>query len=140
MEDTIFGRYEVGCDIERTSHEAITASGKIKSGLSVYNYVTREEAKNISERMYSGKSKLCNSYAWDTTLQFIGGTYAVDSTGGNYSGDGGLKNTGYHEVRNIYDMGGNVLEWTTETSTFEWNKEIFPFVARRRQLSTFSYR
>ena len=122
------GRYEVGCDEERTSHTAITALGKVKAGLNVYNYVTMEEAKTIAERMYSGKSKLCSSYAWDTALKFIDGelgTYAVNSEEDNYTGN--LKNTGCHKGKNIYDMGGNVSEWTTETSTYSDN----PCVLRR---------
>ena len=114
------GRYEVGCDEERTSHTAITAPGKVKARLNVYNYVTRDEAKTIAERMYSGKSKLCSSYAWDTTLKFIDGetgTYAVNSEGDNCATNN-LENTGCHEVKNIYDMGGNVCEWTTETFSY----------------------
>ncbi len=111
------GRYEVGTDSSRneSSEGNIIATARIKENLPVYNWITRDEAKTIAERMYTGKSKLCSSYAWDTALQFIEGTYAVNSEGGNYSGNGGLKNTGYHAVKNIYDMGGNVFEWTTET-------------------------
>ena len=114
------GRYELGCDTERTENSKgnITAIGKVKAELSVYNYVTRDEAKEISERLYNGKSKLCSSYAWDTALKFIDGqqgTYAVNSEGDNYTGN--LENTGYHVVKNIYDMGGNVAEWITDTYT-----------------------
>jgi len=110
------GRYEVGCDIKRTDHIEITAPGKIKSELNVYNYITRNEAKTIAERMYIGKSKLCSSYAWDTALQFIGGAYAVNSEGDN-NGTGKIEITGYYGIKNIYDMGGNVSEWRTEIST-----------------------
>ncbi len=112
------GRYEVGCDTKRTGNTVITEIGKIKSGLNVYNYVTRNEAKEISERMYAGKSKLCSSYAWDTSLQFIGGTYVINSAGDNY-GTNDLVNTGYHAEKNIYDMGGNAGEWTTENYTYD---------------------
>ena len=45
------GRYEVGCDTKRTSHTEIIESGKVKAGLNVYNYITREEAKEIVERI-----------------------------------------------------------------------------------------
>ena len=109
------GRYEVGCDTERTSHIEITAPGKVKAGLKVYDYVTRDEAKIIAERMYEDKSRLCSSYAWDTALKFIdreSGTYAINSQGDNYTGS--VKSTGYHAEKNIYDMGGNIQEWTTE--------------------------
>ena len=69
----------------------------------------------IAEKMYEGKSKLCSSYAWDTALQFVGGTYAVNSEGDNYTDN--LENTSYYSIKNIYDMGGNVSEWTTEKCT-----------------------
>ena len=115
------GRYEVGCETKRTSHTAITEIGKVKKGLNVYNYLTRDEAIIVTEKMYEGKSKLCSSYAWDTALKFIDGdtgTYAVNSVGDNCKASN-LENTGYHKEKNIYDMGGNIAEWTTETSTFE---------------------
>ena len=71
--------------------------------------------------MYEGKSKLCSSYAWDTALKFIdgeNGIWSVNSEGGNYyTSTSKLKNTGYHKMKNIYDMGGNVYEWTTEAYT-----------------------
>lgn len=132
MVDTISGRYEVGCDEERTSHTEVTAPGKVKAGLNVYNYITRNDAITIAERMYQGKSKLCSGCAWDTALKFIdgeNGTYAVNSEGDNYTGR--LENTGYHGVKNIYDMGGNAKEWTTETCTATY----YPRVMRRWQLS-----
>ena len=79
------------------------------------------------------KSKLCSSYAWDSALKFIEVTnisYPTNSTGGNYrvatGGTGELQNTGYHVVNNIYDMGGNVYEWTTETGS----EANFPCVGR----------
>ncbi len=123
------GRYEVGCDTARTSHTTTSEIGKIQSGLNAYNWVTRDEAKNLAERIYTGKSRLCSSYAWDTALQFIGGTYAVESTGDNNkttSSTTKLENTGYHAMKNIYDMGGNVGEWTTET----YNNTGSPYVLR----------
>jgi len=57
--------------------------------------------------------------------------YPTNSTGGNYTvttgGTGKLHNTGYHEVNNIYDLGGNVVEWTTEICSNDNNK---PYVLR----------
>lgn len=69
--------------------------------------------------MYSGKSKLCSSYSWDTALKFMerkNSTYPTNSTGGYYSNSSPTK-TGYDTIHlcNIYDMGGNVWEWTTES-------------------------
>ena len=108
------GRYEVGCDAERSksSEGNITAVARVKANIPVYNYVTRDEAATIAERMYAGKSKLCSSYAWDMALKFIdgeSGTYAVNSIGDNNrttSSSSKLENTGYHAEKNIYDMGG----------------------------------
>lgn len=42
------GRYEVGCETKRTSHIAITEVGKVKKGLNVYNYLTRDEAITVT--------------------------------------------------------------------------------------------
>lgn len=61
---------------------------------------------------------LCSSYAWDTTLAWIDTTvtnYSTNTSYGNYSGT--ILQTGGTEsdkVRNIFDMAGNVREWTTE--------------------------
>ena len=54
---------------------------------------------------------------WDTTLEFLNLTgnssYLTDSTQGNYSSY--LNKTGATTaVQNIYDLGGNVGEWTSE--------------------------
>ncbi len=67
-------------------------------------------------------STLISGAAWDTTLQWITNTtdasHAEDSTGkGNYSGSIAVTslnlNTAYSK-NNIYDMAGNIWEWTTE--------------------------
>ncbi len=90
----------------------------------VWNYITRDMAKKIAEEMYSNndvvESRLCSSYAWDTALKFIEAKntgYATNSEGDNYSGS--LNHTGIGSTarNNIYDMGGNVGEWTTEVSS-----------------------
>lgn len=117
------GRYEAGVDSERSEVSNINDVARIKASLPVYNNVTRDEAITIAERMYVGKSKLCSSYAWDTALKFIGGTYAVNSEGENYSEK--LKNTGYHAEKNIFDMGGNAREWTTETFTASSDSGVY---------------
>ena len=72
---------------------------------------------------------LTSSYAWDTALKFLEQTgntsYLTDSSQGNYYNTqyGGktqeigsaLIETGETTaVNNLYDMGGNVYEWTTE--------------------------
>ena len=127
----------------RSSND-VTKTVTIKKGQAPYNYVTPEEAISLAEgfakqQKYSEniKTKLVSSYAWDTTISFIQKTvndYASNSPQGNYLntrfeyiditgeskstwGIGILIPTGLTtSVCNIYDMGGNVVEWTTEKS------------------------
>ena len=117
----------------------------LKKGQSPYNYVSRNQAKILAEGMstkqgYSVTTKLCSSYAWDTAVSFIQKTnsnYGNSSSYGNYSNtefdytalgsaaithknisDNTLVPTGQTaSVCNIFDMGGNCSEWTTETSS-----------------------
>ena len=89
----------------------------------------------------SVKSKLVSSYAWDTAIAFIQKTnsdYGSSSEEGNYKDSPTFTYTGIADteknkqtkangtitliptgqttaVNNIYDMGGNVYEWTTES-------------------------
>ncbi len=127
------GRYEVG--IVGYDEEVITenenketnwtgySNGKavVQKDKQVWNYITRDKAKEVVERMYSRHdtvtSRICSGYTWDTTVKFIelkNYEYITDSVGGNYA-SGNLEKTGKTiAVNNIYDMGGNVWEWTTE--------------------------
>ncbi len=127
------GRYEVGIvDYDTTNIVTSNINNEkewtgyhngravVQKNVQVWNYITRDMAKKVAEGMYSNNdvviSRLCSSYAWDTILEsieinYLG--YATNSTQGNYSGE--LKNTGQTTaVNHIYDMGGNVSEWTTE--------------------------
>lgn len=126
------GRYEVG--IERNEARTADDMGNttdeivIKKDKNVYNYISYEEAKTKSESFYNKEtdgviSKLCSSYAWDTALNFIdlkeeNKGWITSGTGENYKqevgGTGKISTTGYHNINNIYDMAGNVYEWTTE--------------------------
>ena len=93
----------------------------------------------------SVKSKLVSSYAWDTAIAFIQKTnsdYGSSSEEGNYKDSPTFNYTGIADtevnkqtkangtstliptgqttaVNNIYDMGGNVAEWTTESCSFK---------------------
>ncbi len=95
----------------------------------------------------SVKSKLVSSYAWDTAIAFIQKTnsdYGSSSEEGNYRNSPTFTYTGIADteknkqtkangtstliptgqttgVCNIYDMGGNVLEWTTESCSLTFS-------------------
>ena len=120
----------------------VTKTVTIKANQAPYNYVTRTQAVSLAEGFatkqgYKAKTKLVSSYAWDTTIAFlqkVNSDYGSRSEEGNYrdttfsytditgakqtkaSSDYELVPTGQTTpVCNIYDMGGNVLEWTTES-------------------------
>ncbi len=123
-----------------------TKTVTIKKGQAPYNYVAKSEAASLAEgfatqQKYSEniKTKLVSSYAWDTTIAFMqkaNSDYGNSSEEGNYynttfsytelngeiktkeSGSGVLVPTGQTTpVCNIYDMGGNVSEITSEGNT-----------------------
>ena len=107
-----------------------------KKGAIVYNYISQTDSITRAESMYSGKSKLISGAGWDRTLNWLIETKAktenevfVNSNSwGNYyhstgnaktnSGSGNMNyTTGRNEAwkaNNIYDLAGNVDDWTTE--------------------------
>ena len=119
----------------------VTKTVTIKANQAPYNYVTRTQAESLAEGFatkqgYKAKTKLVSSYAWDTTIAFLQkvnsdygerseGNYReiafsyTDITGASQtksSSSSVLIPTGQTTpVCNIYDMGGNVWEWTTES-------------------------
>ena len=135
----------------RTSSSDTSNSVTIKADQVPYNYVTRTQAVSLAEGFatkqgYKAKTKLVSSYAWDTTIAFIEKTvnnYGSSSSQGNYSNTSVtykditdeskpektkaensslLVATGQTTpVCNIYDMGGNVFELTTEFSSDTYN-------------------
>ena len=139
----------------RSSND-VTKTVTIKANQAPYNYVTRTQAVSLAEGFstkqgYKAKTKLVSSYAWDTTIAFIEKTvnnYGSSSSQGNYSNTSVtykditdeskpektkaensplLVATGQTTpVCNIYDMGGNVLEWTTES----YSITNFPYARR----------
>ena len=124
------------------SSKDVTKTVTIKANQAPYNYVTRTQAVSLAEGFatkqgYKAKTKLVSSYAWDTTIAFL---QKVNSDYGNSSEEGNYYNitfsytdiTGASQTKgkkseelvptgqttpvcNIYDMGGNVCEWTTES-------------------------
>lgn len=81
---------------------------------------------------YTGvTSTLCYSVQWDATMNFIDPNYITnaeigapncaedsfvrDSTDKGWYGQSQSTNTGYYQIKNIYDLAGNVDEWTMES-------------------------
>ena len=120
------GRYEAGTTTARNAAGNSLTDINVKSGQSVYNFVTRDQAKTLAQDMYTttystlgvtATSDLINSYAWDTAVIYMercgtNNDYAHQDKGSNTS----LLSTGQTgDVQcNIYDMAKNVVEWTTE--------------------------
>ena len=125
----------------RSSND-VTKTVTIKANQAPYNYVKIAQAISLAEGFatkqgYKAKTKLVSSYAWDTTIAFL---QKVNSDYGSSSEEGNYRNTTFSytditgasqtkeneskvlvptgqttPVCNIYDMGGNVWEWTTES-------------------------
>ena len=136
-------RYEAGDgDANGTPRSSSSSnSNKVvsKKGAIVYNYISQPDSITRAESMYAGKSKLISGAGWDRTLNWLIETKAKtenevfgnSSSWGNYydstgnaktnSGSGNLNyTTGRNEAwkaNNIYDLAGNVDDWTTEASS-----------------------
>lgn len=123
------GRYEAGIKSTtvRTNSSGVTDTILIQKGKNVYNYIKYTDAKAKAEELYTQKnsnvtSRLCSSYAWDTALKFIESKYPEYSTRseGGYNEQSNPTTTGFDTMHpcNIYDMGGNISEFTTETNNY----------------------
>ena len=135
------GRYEAGdgtTTSARTSSTSDTNTLVSKKGAYVYNYISSDSAKSLSNGMYSTNgavtSQLITGAGWDRVLNWIIETgektekeVLINSTSwGNYSNStgnaeinsGSLNTTGrseYWKANNIYDLAGNAFELTQET-------------------------
>ena len=129
------GRYEASYYDEKVASKKsentnrANSSDTLENGM-LWNYVSQEDALRETKNMYTGISTLLTGAAWDRTLGWLEETGAVtsfeivvdSSTWGNYSDDEfpnttGLINTGEcgeTEKNHIYDLAGNLREWTTE--------------------------
>ena len=122
----------------------------IKKDQAPYNYITFANLKSLAEGMddvqeyATATTKLVSSYAWDTAISFIqikNSDYGTNSPEGNYSNSDSFTYTDITEatqtknnnsdiliptgqttaVSNIYDMGGNLYEYTTESYSYGYS-------------------
>ena len=133
-------RYEAGDgDANGTPRSSSSSnSNKVvsKKGAIVYNYISQLDSIKRAESIYTGKGKLISGAGWDRTLNWLIETKAKtenevfvnSSSWGNYNDSTGnaKTNSGYGNMNyttgrneawkanNIYDLAGNVWEWTTE--------------------------
>ena len=123
--------YENGNVVSKVSTVANTSSSLVNGKL--WNNVSQTDALSKSNAMYTSSdftSSLSTGAAWDRTLGWLQETGAVSKleiiadskSWGNYTDDTfsnttGLINTGAYtetEKNNIYDLAGNLWEWTTQ--------------------------
>ena len=142
-------RYEAGDgDANGTPRSSSSSNSNTvvsKKGAIVYNYISQTDSITRAESMYAGKSKLISGAGWDRTLNWLIETKAKtenevfvnSSSWGNYkdstgnaktnSGSGNMNyTTGRNEAwkaNNIYDLAGNVWDWTTEA--YSSDKRVF---------------
>ena len=138
----------------RTSGTSQTNTITIKKDQAPYNYITFANLKSLAEGMDTAQgyttatTKLVSSYAWDTAISYMqikNSDYGTNSLEGNYlnttfdytdiTGASQTKNNNLDTliptgqttaVSNIYDMGGNLWEYTTGSSS----NGIYPCVGR----------
>ena len=144
------GRYETGINEEaaRTSTTGINQQPVVQKNKNIYNYIkwgnsitdekggAVEKARNIyTETTFDGiQSTLCYGVQWDaimrwinrdTSLRYIFTENEDNYKKGNYDTSGKLIKTGnneFYQIKNIYDIAGNVSEWTMET--YGINKKV----------------
>ena len=137
------GRYEAGTEAERTSKDDPLTTPLVQANKYPYVYVTRDQAKQKAEAMYSGNeeikatAQLISSYAWDTALNFICQTsvegYTLAITTKNIYGNIGTNNrtkTGEYLAdchSNICDLLGNCSELTTEYSSYSNSDNTYSY-------------
>ena len=137
------GRYEAGTEAERTSKDDPLTTPLVQANKYPYVYVTRDQAKQKAEAMYSGNeeikatAQLISSYARDTALNFICQTnvegYTLAITTKNIYGNIGTNNrtkTGEYLAdchSNICDLLGNCSELTTEYSSYSNSDNTYSY-------------
>ena len=141
------GRYEASF-ASGSSVENYKAATKVSTGYrteedgsmlyaqgTLWNRITQLDASKVAINTYedsrSVKSDLMNSYAWDTAIVFIqecGNTNYANQNSKNND----LANTGSNndEVCKINDMASNIVEWTTEYSSYTGSSIAYPCTIR----------
>ena len=131
------GRYEAGTTNKREYGDGIEDSVVVKKGANVYNYIKwgnrmDDETGGAVQlaRSFAGEngyktvtSTLCYGVQWDAALKWIDPNYtgfAKDSSGKGYYDESSPTTTGYHAEKKIYDLAGNVYEWTMESSITDY--------------------
>lgn len=122
------GRYEVGTTTLRTSASTVETTPIVQKGAYPYHYVTCKQAQALAKSLATeGKTtSLMFGIQWDLIMKCIEtkGDKTQDelksnsSTWGNYRNI--LETTGEKNQNcalNIYDLAGNVWEWTLEKGT-----------------------
>ena len=134
------GRYEARTATARNAAGNALTQITEKGTENVYNWVTQLQAAQLSQNMYTSDkftSDLINSYAWDTATVFIqncgtNSKYSIQNSLNKalaQTGTNSLTDASKIDVQcNIYDMASNIIEYTTETSTF--NASQFPCTSR----------
>ena len=130
------GRYETGAKLERVDELDTNNQGEqneifVQKGLNVYNYVpwgnnmistepyegiigAVELSRNFAKKnnYISVESTLCYGVQWDAILQYIGNDEAT--VGVETKEKLNLTGVSNDIKHNIYDLSGNVREWTME--------------------------
>lgn len=102
----------------------------VKSNSKVWNYITQKKAKEVSQNFISSKniqSQLMTSFCFDTTIKWISNDIADFANNsqkyGNYEN---IEKDDFENIltgtsnkymyKNIYDIAGNMREFTTESN------------------------
>ena len=165
------GRYEAGIPKGNTSTGNKTGIPVIKKDATVWTDITYYNAKASAESMISNEyvqTGLLTGKAWDTTCHWIEDSLSSINASaslkdsryyGNYKNslspankNSGTKRTaGFSEnwkVKNIYDLAGNVWEWTSEADrspfisrggSYDYDGSDYPVSYRNADNSSFAF-